>query len=267
MDPTVPNDAVVNFTLTVNYTNGWTPSQVLNFTVQTGRQPITTVVDSTAPSASSSFPQVATGLQNGRLSRADPPGSCGVARAFPGTVGPTVLRRFDSYTLKNPTANPVCVSATLTPGKQLTDFLQAAAYLGSFNPVDISQNYLSDIGASPFTDPKTFAFTVPANATVVIVVNETLSGGPSATTTPYTLQVSGLPLAATTTPCPALATPTLTTKANPASATLGNGIRDTATLAGATNAGGTITFKLYGPNDSTCSTAAVFTSRSLLLHL
>ena len=72
-------------------------------------------------------------------------------------------------------------------------------------------------------------------------------------------------------------TPTLTTNAT-ASVTIGSPISDTATLTGTANkpgspvinpttaggaAGGTITFRLYGPNDATCSGTAVFTSSAI----
>src|SRR5215211_5880601 len=57
--------------------------------------------------------------------------------------------------------------------------------------------------------------------------------------------------------CSSLTTDTKTA----ASVTIGDPISDTATLSGVTNnAGGTITFKLYGPNDATCSGTAIFTS-------
>ncbi len=49
------------------------------------------------------------------------------------------------------------------------------------------------------------------------------------------------------------ATPALTTSASPASANLGAAIKDVATLSGGDNPTGTITWKLYGPNDSSCS--------------
>ncbi len=56
------------------------------------------------------------------------------------------------------------------------------------------------------------------------------------------------------------ATPTIVTSATPA-ATLGAGpIADTATLSGATNPTGTITFTLFGPNNGTCTGAPIFTS-------
>jgi hypothetical protein len=44
----------------------------------------------------------------------------------------------------------------------------------------------------------------------------------------------------------------------------GTPVSDTATITGAgTGAGGTITFKLYGPNDATCGNAPVFTSAAI----
>ena len=57
------------------------------------------------------------------------------------------------------------------------------------------------------------------------------------------------------------ASPTLTTTASPG-VTLGGTVSDSATLAGGFNPTGTITFRLYGPNDATCSSVAVFTSNS-----
>jgi uncharacterized repeat protein (TIGR01451 family) len=53
--------------------------------------------------------------------------------------------------------------------------------------------------------------------------------------------------------------PTISTNAS-ASVVVGGNIHDTATLAGGFNPTGTITFRLYGPNDATCAAAAIFTS-------
>jgi len=52
---------------------------------------------------------------------------------------------------------------------------------------------------------------------------------------------------------------TLTTQAS-ASIQLGGAIHDTAVLSGGLNPTGTITFRLFGPNDATCTTVAAFTS-------
>jgi uncharacterized repeat protein (TIGR01451 family) len=53
--------------------------------------------------------------------------------------------------------------------------------------------------------------------------------------------------------------PTISTNASE-SVVLGGSIHDTATLAGGFSPTGTITFRLYGPNDATCTGAAIFTS-------
>src|SRR5216117_677370 len=56
------------------------------------------------------------------------------------------------------------------------------------------------------------------------------------------------------------ATPVLTTVATP-TALVGGSISDTANIAGGFGTlGGTITFTLYGPNDATCGSAAIFTN-------
>ena len=54
-------------------------------------------------------------------------------------------------------------------------------------------------------------------------------------------------------------TPTLTVSLSP-DVFVGGILSATATFAGAAGAGGTITFRAYGPNDSTCAQPPVFTS-------
>ena len=61
------------------------------------------------------------------------------------------------------------------------------------------------------------------------------------------------------------ATPTVTTTAS-SGGTVGTAVHDTAHLSGATsNAGGSLTFKLYGPDDASCATA-VFTSTAVAVN-
>ncbi|MFN2504978.1 MAG: hypothetical protein ABR540_12275 [Acidimicrobiales bacterium] len=64
--------------------------------------------------------------------------------------------------------------------------------------------------------------------------------------------------AVTVTP-PGPVTPTLTTTASP-SVPLGGQVTDTATLSGGVNPTGTVTFRLFGPNDATCTTTPIFTN-------
>jgi hypothetical protein len=65
--------------------------------------------------------------------------------------------------------------------------VMSEAYLGTYNPANVCQNYVADLGASP-PPPGTYSFTVPAGATFVVVVNETTPGGGCAA---YTLDVTG----------------------------------------------------------------------------
>lgn len=192
-----PVDTVIQFTLTINYTGGWNPSQVINFTLQTGRQPITTTLDAAAPPTSGSFPVTAVGTQTGRLnlSGTGTQSTCAAAKANPGASA-TGARAFESYTLTNQGPSSACVTVTLTTEKQQNDFIFAVAYAGSYNPAAPATNYLADWGSSNRIFPMTMSFNVAAGQTIVIVVvgnTAGLAGG-----TPYTLQVSGLPEAATT---------------------------------------------------------------------
>ena len=56
--------------------------------------------------------------------------------------------------------------------------------------------------------------------------------------------------------------PTMTTQAS-ATVTLGGAVSDAATISGGFNPAGTITFRLYGPNDTSCGGAPVFTSAAV----
>lgn len=195
MGAAVPVDTAISFKLTINYGGGWNASQVINFTVQTGRQPISTTLDAVAPPTSTSFPVTATGAQTGRLnlSGTGTQSVCGVAKTNPGASA-TGARNFDSYTLTNPSASTVCVTATLTEDKRENDFLFHVAYNGSFNPAAPATNYLGDWGTSNRIIPMTMSFDVLAGQTIVMAV----PGNTAALTgTPYTLQISGLPLSAT----------------------------------------------------------------------
>ncbi|PZR72476.1 MAG: hypothetical protein DLM73_13260 [Chthoniobacterales bacterium] len=61
-------------------------------------------------------------------------------------------------------------------------------------------------------------------------------------------------------PVAAVAGPSLTTQVASAAISLGSSTSDTATLSGGQNPTGSITFRLFGPNDNSCSNAPIFTS-------
>ena len=198
-----PVDQIISFTLTINYAGGWAASQAIHFTLQTGRQPITTTLDAVAPPTSASFPVTGTTTQTGRLnlSGTGTQSTCAAFKTNPGASA-TGARNVDTYTLTNPTAATVCVTATLTEEKTENDFLFHVGYAGSFVPATPSTNYLADWGTSNRIIPMSMSFNVLGGQTIVIAV----PGNTAALTgTPYTLQISGLPASA----APTAATATL----------------------------------------------------------
>jgi autotransporter-associated beta strand protein len=115
-------------------------------------------------------------ILNGRVS------SCETNRLCPGEAG-LGPRRYDAYTFVNGESN-ACITVLLTAKAALS----SAAYLNSYTPANLCENYLADRGASTadaLNQP--YSFAVPAGARFVVVVNEVDSG----TTAPYTLAVSG----------------------------------------------------------------------------
>ena len=99
--------------------------------------------------------------------------------------------------------------------------------------------------------PGTLVYTVPTDLTSVHLNWATTPSIPDGIEVSATWQVScqNAPKA----------TPTLSTQASP-SVLLGGPVHDTATLAGGNAPTGTITFRLYGPDNATCAGAPSFTT-------
>ncbi|HEV3470252.1 MAG TPA: hypothetical protein VG148_13085 [Pyrinomonadaceae bacterium] len=114
--------------------------------------------------------------QVGRMAQFDPPSDCGGPKPYPGTVD-ALPRRFDQYNFTNTSAALACVRVTVNPSGCGGNEIHSAAYLGSFNPADVSQNYLGDSGAQDDpTLPFSYSFNVPAGASFAVVVHETDAG-------------------------------------------------------------------------------------------
>jgi hypothetical protein len=116
------------------------------------------------------------------------------------------------------------------------------------------------VGTSATLNGTSFRGTVIANASITLGAGANLVGRALAgtgATGAVTMAGSG---GNTIGGCSRVLGPTtLSTQASP-SVTLGATISDTAILSDGVNPTGTITFKLYGPNDATCTGAAIFTS-------
>lgn len=124
--------------------------------------------------------QIAAGdpTQAQRVFRGGTPSDCS-NRPFPGyNADPApVARRYDQYTYVNSSASPICVKVTLRADNA---GIHSVAYLGAFNPADVGQNYLGDLGVAYTANSEaSYSFTVPAGATYVIVIHEITPNTPA----------------------------------------------------------------------------------------
>src|SRR5207253_8821314 len=96
---------------------------------------------------------------------------------------------YDAYTFTNSAAGPACVVVNLDAGSCTGfNYIFSASYLGSFDPANVCNHYLADMGSSP--DPVgSYGFIVPAGATFVVVLDGIEPGMECAY---YVLTVSGL---------------------------------------------------------------------------
>ena len=119
-------------------------------------------------------------VQIGRLNRLTPAmhSTCAVPKVCPGPsagADASLPRHYDAYTLVNRTEQTTCITAELSTSCSLgAQPMYSAAYLGRFDPANLCENYVGDIGESPryigMFYP--YSFQVPAGATFTVVVNE-----------------------------------------------------------------------------------------------
>lgn len=118
--------------------------------------------------------------QEARLFRDANPSVCATAKPCPGPFG-SGPRHYDAYTFENGESN-ACITVTL-----LADCaLFSAAYTNSFNPTNLCENYMADLGDNTF-DATNYSFQVGPGARFVVVVHEFSVNAGCA----YTLRVSG----------------------------------------------------------------------------
>lgn len=152
--------------------------------------------------------------QNDRLNRGVISGCCGTTYSCQ-IFGDGQLHHYDAYTFTNTSGSTQCVTVGIDTECQGSNFIFAAAYLGTFDPNNICTNWIADEGQSPIPGNATpFSFNIEDGQTFVLVVSEVTAnaGCPS-----YTMTVSGLCSGATTpTPTPtATQTPTPTATQTP----------------------------------------------------
>jgi hypothetical protein len=134
-------------------------------------------------------------LQGGRLLKDYKPSICATPKTMPG-VSSATPRRYDAYAFTNPADSAVCVTVSLNTACTGLNDIYSVAYLGSFDPNNITANYLADSGNSP-RPSASYSFSVPAHAGYVVVVHElTANTGCAA----YTVVVNNCPGSSTATP-------------------------------------------------------------------
>jgi len=240
--PGFPCGTKIDFKLTMNFTGGSTVS-TFSLPTCTETKPTQTVNGSLDNTDS---------LNTGRLGRNGVTSICAAQKACPGAINnnPTV---FDQFTFLNG-PNASCATITLTSATGAS--MIGSAYLGAFVPTDTTHctNYLGDPGGSA-NGSVSWQVNLPANATLAVIVEATAAASfPGA----YSVKVDGLsapPLAGG-----GACASSLTTQVASANITLGQQTSDTATLSNGFGQTGTITFRLFGPNNATCAGAPVFTS-------
>ena len=124
------------------------------------------------------------------------------------TFGDGLPRHYDSYTFTNTTGATQCVTIDTNTACTGTNFIFTGAYLGSFDPANICNNWIGDAGSSPNPD-QPFQVNVDDGQTFVVVVSEVT---PDAGCPGYTLTISPDTICGgggTPTPTPT-ATPTCT---------------------------------------------------------
>jgi hypothetical protein len=121
-------------------------------------------------------PEKTTGTQTDRVLRDGIIPTIAHPKTFPGTV-PTGPTTFDEFAFANTATHSLNVQVSYRALNGDGANIFAVAYLGSFNPANISQNWLSDAGLSPGSGRVTFSFKVPAGQTLDLVFNDTMAGG------------------------------------------------------------------------------------------
>lgn len=145
------------------------------------------VIDGVIGTGSPDYPFL-TGTQNKRIFRNSVESSCGETKAFPGFTDDQFTFKYDAYTFRNPLFQSVCVTIITTAGSANQIF--TAAYINSFNPANVQENYLGDAGNSDRV--RSFSFIVTGRDNFVIVQSR-VNNAANPTSLAYSFRVLGIP--------------------------------------------------------------------------
>jgi N-acetylneuraminic acid mutarotase len=149
--------------------------------------------------------------QTDRLFRSGIPQTCPASTTC-AIFGDPTPHHYDAYTFTNTTGSTQCVHIDTNTACTGTNFIFIGAYLGSFDPSNICNNWIGDSGSSPNPD-QAFDVDVDNGQTLVVVVSEV---APDTGCPAYTLTVTGLCGGGTPSPTPTVtATPTASPTCTP----------------------------------------------------
>ena len=164
-----------NYKIQVGGFGGATGNITVNITCQTLVCP-DIVVNGVLGSGSPDRPGFSGNITPSRLFRDAVASTCAVPKATcPGTSQSGSFA-FDAYPFTNDSGQSQCVTVFFDPnpvGSPCGTDAHAVVYLNNFNPANVCQFYLADVGSS-VTQP--FSFTVPAGATFFVVINANVAG-------------------------------------------------------------------------------------------
>jgi len=112
--------------------------------------------------------------QADRLGRDGLPSGC-EGKTCPGG-GFAGTKFYKTYTFRNDAGVPACFTVTINADLGGAGDIESAAYINSYNPADLCQNYLGDsgvVGLGTTVPNASYSFTVPPNSDFVVVVNTT----------------------------------------------------------------------------------------------
>ena len=112
--------------------------------------------------------------QADRLGRDGQPSGCS-GKACPGGGFPGT-KFYKTYNFTNESGADACFTVTINAALGGEGDIESAAYVNSYNPADLCQNYLGDTGVTGLgtsVPNASYSFIVPAHSDFVVVVNTT----------------------------------------------------------------------------------------------
>jgi PEP-CTERM motif len=124
--------------------------------------------------------------QLGRISRNGIPSDWSGLKPFPGIINPLTVYNYHTFSVNSGVTPFIFITIDSVPGNTF-----ASAYFPTYDPTNLSLNYLGDAGSSGNyfgTDPVSFEVFVPVRSNFLVVVNTSSNAGIGQ---PFTITVQG----------------------------------------------------------------------------